>query len=151
MSTKQEKITALTDLMVREILTADEFTRLVAALDGPVAGEEVPAKEKTPAELTYEDYITNTIANAFKSPASVKYPPFEASMVKEGQIELDGTQQKVRYIETYVDAPNSYGAMLREQIIIGIDENFQPQFWAQHLMRPFIGGKSKGWYKMKAK
>lgn len=41
-------------------------------------------------------------------------------MVKQGKIKLDMREQEVRYIETYADAPNSYGTMLREPIIIGI-------------------------------
>ena len=151
MASKQEKITALTDLMARDILTADEFTRIIAALDGQVQVNQVPEKEKTPAELAYEDYITNHIAHAFKSPSSFQFPPFDPSMVKEGTIELDGQKKRGKYIETYIDAPNSYGTMLREDIIIGIDNDFKPVFCAQHITRPLIGGKSTGWYRMAVK
>ena len=151
MASKKEKITALTDLMVNGILAPDEFTRVVAALEGKGPENQEPEKKKTPAEIAYEDYITNHVAHAFKSPASVKFPPFDPAMVKEGTIELDGSQQKARYIETYVDASNSYGTMLREEIIIGIDDDFNPLYCAQHAMRPFIGGKTKGWFKMKIK
>ena len=69
-------------------------------------------------------------------------------MVKEGTIKLDFKEQKVKYIETYVDAPNSYGAMLREEIIIGIDDDFNTLWWAQHVQISALLGKSKGWIKM---
>lgn len=144
---KEAKIAALTKLMTDGILTADEFTRLIAALDGNV---NVPQREpeKTPAQRTYENYITEKVAPFFKSPASVKFPPFDPSMVKQGVIKLDLKDQNVRYIETYVDAPNSYGTMLREQIIIGIDNDFNPLFWAEHLQLGTLLGKSKSWTTM---
>ena len=143
---KQEKVAALSKLMIDGILTTEEFTRLVAALDGDAPA---PAEEKTPAQRIYEDYIMNTVAAVFKSPASVKFPPFNPSMVKQGVIKLDMREQNVRYIETYVDAPNSYGTMLREPIIIGIDNDFNPLFWAQHLQLGTLLGKQKGWTTMK--
>ena len=146
---KEEKVAALSKLMVEGILTADEFTRLIAALNSDGSAEK--EVEKTPAQITYENYITQVVANAFKSPASVKFPPFDPSMVKEGFIKLDFRNQNVRYIETYVDAPNSYGTMLREPIIIGIDNNFNPLFWAQHLQIGTLLGKSKGWTTMSKK
>lgn len=144
---KEQKIAALSKLMVDGVLSADEFTRVVAALDAPVGGGAAPV-EKTPAERTYEDYITNVVALSFKSPSSVKFPPFDPSMVKQGIIKLDMKDQNVRYIETYVDAPNSYGTMLREQIIIGVDDHFTPLFWAQHLTLGALLGKQKGWTTM---
>lgn len=141
--TIEEKISAIANLMTTGILSADEFSKIVAVLSG--APTEAAVREKTPAELTYEKYITDKVAKVFKSPASIKFPPFEPSMVKEGMIKLDFKEQKVKYIETYIDAPNSYGAMLREEIIIGIDDDFNPKFWAQHVQISPLFGKSKGW------
>ena len=146
MATKQEKIAALTELMISGILSSDEFTRIVSVLDGSKALE--PDREESPAEKTYRVFIQEKVAPVFKSPSSVKYPPFSPDMVKEGYLDIDGSQQKRRYIETYIDAPNSYGTMLREQIVIVIDDDFVPQFWGQHLIRPFIGGKTKSWHRM---
>lgn len=143
--TKEEKISALSKLMADGVFTADEFSRLVAALSPTETKSE---EEKSPAERMYDGYIKNAVASVFKSPASVKFPPFDPSMVKQGTIRLDFKEQYVRYIETYVDAPNSYGAMLREDIIIGIDEDFHPLFWAQHTEISPLLGKSKGWTKM---
>ena len=148
MAQMEEKIAAITQLMMNGTLTADEFSRVVGALNGTTAPQE---PEKTPAQKTYEEYIKNVVANAFKSPASVKFPPFDPSMVKQGSIKLDFKEQNVRYIETYVDAPNSYGTMLREPIIIGIDDQFTPLFWAQHLQISSLLGKQKGWTTMSRK
>jgi len=144
--TIEQKIAEISKLMTSGILTADEFTKICAVLSGGMAVE--PVREKTPAEKAYEDYITNTVAKNFKSPSAVKFPSFDASMVKEGTIKLDFKEQHVKYIETYVDAPNSYGAMLREEIIIGIDDEFNTLWWAQHVQISALLGKSKGWIKM---
>ena len=141
--TKEEKVAALSQLMIQGILTADELGRLIAALEPANAG--AAEVEKTPAQKTYEEYITKVVASVFKSPSQIKFPPFDPSMVKFGTIKLDLKEQTVRYIETYIDAPNSYGAMLREDIIIGIDDKFTPLFWAQHLQLSPILGKAKGW------
>ena len=146
--TKEEKVAALSQLMVNGVLTADELGRLIAALDEKAAVAEPPKEEKTRTQIIYEKYITNVVANAFKSPSSIKFPPFDPSMVKQGNIKLNMKDQYVRYIETYIDAPNSYGTMLREEIIIGIDDEFHPTFWAQHVQISPLLGKSKGWVKM---
>ena len=144
--TIEGKISAITKLMTDGVLTADEFAKIVSLLNGIAV--EAPAREKTPAELTYEKYITENVAKMFKSPGSIKYPPFNPSMVKEGTIKLDFKEQNVKYIETYVDAPNAYGTMLREEIIIGIDDDFHPLFWAQHVQICALLGNSNGWIKM---
>lgn len=146
--TKEEKVAALSQLMVQGILTADELGRVIAALE-PASAPVEP--EKTPAQKIYEAYMTKVVATAFKSPSQVKFPPFDPSMVKSRTIKLDMKEQNLRYIETYVDAPNSYGAMLREDIIIGINDNFAPLFWAQHLQISPILGKTKGWITMSRK
>ena len=146
--TKEQKVAALSNLMVQGILTADELGRLIAALDGAAAPA---APQKTPAQQKYEDYIANHVAYAFKSPASVKAPPLEPSMIKEGTLNiLEGLKYKpmnVRYIETYVDAPNSYGTMLRQKICIIVDNDFNPQFTVQNV-RGMMGGETKNWMKM---
>ena len=51
MATKEEKIAALTNLMVNGTLTADEFSRLIAALDGSVAAPAAPAPVDRSAEI----------------------------------------------------------------------------------------------------
>lgn len=144
--TIEEKISAITNLMTTGVLTAEEFAKIVSVLNGNAV--EAPAREKSPAELTYEKYITGTVSKMFRSPGSIKFPPFDPAMVKQGTIKLDFKEQYVKYIETYVDAPNAYGTMLREEIIIGIDDDFNPLFWAQHVQVSPLLGKSKGWIKM---
>lgn len=147
--TKEEKAAALSQLMVQGILTADELGRVIAALEPTNTTPVEP--EKTPAQKIYDAYMTKVVAAAFKSPSQVKFPPFDPSMVKSGTIKLDMKEQNLRYIETYVDAPNSYGTMLREEIIIGINDNFAPLFWAQHVQLSPILGKTKGWITMSKK
>lgn len=140
--TKDEKVAALSDLKNQGILTADELSRVVAAL-----GTET-VREKSLAEIIYETYIKERVATTFKNPASVKYPPFDPAMVKAGTIKLDLKEQNVRYIETYVEVRSTNGTMLREEIIIGIDEYFNPLFWAQHTQNSPLLGKSKSWMSM---
>lgn len=142
----KDKISAMTDLMMKGVITADEFAKIVDVLKGKPVGE--PEREKSPAEITYETYIKEKVAPKFKSPSMVQFPPFDPSMVKRGRIKIDFSEREEMYIETYVDAPNSYGTMLREEIIIGIDEDFNPKYWAQHLTLGTLLGKSKSWTTM---
>lgn len=148
MATKDEKISALSKLMTDGIITSEEFAKLVTALE---SNAQTLQKEKSPAQLAYEQYIENVVSKAFKSPASIKYPPFSPEMVKHGTIKLDAKEQTLKYIETYVDAANSYGALLREPIIIVIDDNFNCKSWAQHLSLGSLFGKSKAWITMSKK
>ena len=121
MATKEEKISALTNLMINGILTADEFSRVVAVLDGSAALE--PVKEKSPLEIQYDEVFSKHIINAFKSPASCKWPELESSMIKKGIIKISSKETNCTYIETYIDAPNSYGAMLRKKLRLVINDD----------------------------
>ena len=147
MATKEEKIKALTDLMTNGILTADEFSSFLHLLSGDAVEKVEPTK--TPAEIKYEDYITNHVAYAFKSPAGIKFPKLESSMIHEDTLSIaqgfKSIKMQVRYISTYIDAPNSYGAMLRKEIGIVIDDDFNPQFTIEPI-KTF--GKVSGWMKM---
>lgn len=147
--TKEDKIAAITKLMTDGILTAEEFTKIVQVLSGePSAPAET---EKSPAEQKYEDYFRNHIAYGFKSPASIQFPPLVSSMIQEGELSiLDGMKyrpMRVRFILTYVDAPNSYGTMLRQELAIIVDDEFNPQFAVQRV-KGLLGGVSNNWMKM---
>ena len=115
MATTEEKKTAVTKLMQDGILTVDEFTRVIAALNGtPV--EAVPIKEKSPLEIQYDEVFEKHIINMFKSPGSCKWPELDTSMIKKGTIKIVNKQTECTYIDTYIDAPNSYGALLRKKL-----------------------------------
>lgn len=122
MATMKEKVDALTKLMQDGILTADEFASVVAALNGQ-SGDTAPAKEKTELEKQYDDVFANHIVNAFKSPASCKWAELTPDMVKKGEIKIDSVITDCTYIDTYVDAPNSYGTMLRQKIRLVINDD----------------------------
>ena len=49
---------------------------------------------------------------------------------------------------TYVDAPNAYGTMLREEIALVIDDNFNFTMVLQALKNPFSGKSLGQWMKM---
>ena len=70
-------------------------------------------------------------------------------MVKEGELTiskgLGSKKHYLRYIETYVDAPNAYGTMLREQIAIVIDEQSKFSMVLQALKNPFTGNSLGQW------
>ena len=150
MNNLQDKISALSALMANGTLTPDEFTKIVALLGGGNA--QATTKAKTPMEQKYEDYIYNHIAYAFKSPSSVKAPPLTQSMIKEGNLSiLNGLKYiptNVRYIETYIDAPNSYGTMLRKDICIVVDNDFNPLYTLENVPKILTGAKSEYWSKM---
>lgn len=147
MTTIEEKIQALSALMSQGVLTADEFAKIVQVLNGTATeGNQI---EKTPEAVRYEDYIENHILPMYKSPGTCKYPELESSMIKEEEITLASgfKRQKmhVRYIETWVDATNSYGAYLRKNFAIVVDDGFVPQYAMEKL--PSIG-KNTAWMKM---
>lgn len=121
MNTMEEKINALTKLMQEGILTATEYTKIIAVLNE--GSSLVQTKEKTPLELQYDEVFSKHIINAFKSPSSCKWPELTAEMVVKGAFKFDGKENYCTYISTYVDAPNSYGAMLREELRLIVDDN----------------------------
>lgn len=122
MATMEEKMSALTKLMQDGILTATEFANVVAALNG-TAESSVPVKEKSPLELQYDEVFSKHIVKVFKSPASCKWPELTSDMVIKGAFKFDGKENECTYIATYIDAPNSYGAMLRKELRLIVDDN----------------------------
>ena len=122
MATMAEKMTALTQLMQDGILSAEEFAKVVAALNGADA-EPAPVKEKSPLELQYDDVFANHIINVFKSPASCKWPELTSDMIVKGKVKFDNKENDCTYIETYIDAPNSYGALLRKKLRLVVDDD----------------------------
>ena len=122
MATIEEKMNALMKLMQEGILTASEFSSVVAALNGN-GNEQAPVKEKTPLELQYDEVFSKHIINAFKSPASCKWPELTSEMIIKGAFKYDGKENECTYIATYIDAPNSYGAMLRKELRLILDDN----------------------------
>ncbi len=115
MATMEQKMEALTKLMQEGILTAAEFANVVSALNGQGTAVE-PVKEKSPLEIEYDKVFSEHIINAFKSPASCKWPELTSDMIKKGSMKIVGKLTECTYIETYIDAPNSYGAMLRKKL-----------------------------------
>ena len=100
-------------------------------MSNPQTNPATVEPEKSPLEKKYDECFEQHIINVFKSPASCKWPPLKESMIKESYIKImEGwslKDKRVRYIETYIDAANSYGAMLRKNILIIIDRDGKPQ------------------------
>lgn len=122
MATMEEKMVALTKLMHDGILTAEDFANVVATLNGGL-NATTSAKEKSELEKRYDDVFSKHIVNVFKSPASCKWPELTPDMVKKGEIKINSKLTQCTYIETYIDAPNSYGAMLRKNLRLVVDDN----------------------------
>jgi hypothetical protein len=142
-ATKEEKISAMTNLLTHGILTADECACIVAMLDGRMVFR--PARGKSRSAIAYENYMVSTVSTAFQNPLSVHFPPLEIHMVKQGTIRLDGKPVTCRYIETFVDAPNSRGVVFREPILLGVDNELQILWWAQRERPSTLSGKTGGW------
>lgn len=127
-SLTQEKILAFSKLMQDGIITPDELTKIMNALS---SDSNVVTETKSPFEKKYDECFSNHIIQVFKSPSTCKWPPLKEDMIKEGTVKiLEGwsyVPKYVRYIETYIDAANSYGAMLRKQLRIVINEEGDPQ------------------------
>ena len=122
MATIEEKVTELTKLMNNGILTADEFTKIISILNNNNI-EIIEKKEKTPLEKQYDVVFSKYIITVFKSPSSCKWPELTSDMVKKGNVTIENKSINCTYIETYIDATNSYGAMLRKKLRLIIDEN----------------------------
>lgn len=124
MASMEEKMGALTKLMQEGVLTADEFARVVSVLSGS-STTPAPLKEKTPLEKQYDEVFSKYISNAFKSPASCKWPELQTSMIKRGPIKYYSANNIFTrtYIETYIDSANSYGALLRKPLRLVLDDN----------------------------
>lgn len=121
METIEEKISTLTKLMQDGILTAEEFAAAVAAINAGANASQI--KEKSELEKQYDYVFQNHIINAFKSPSACKWPELTSDMIKKGEIKIVGKATPCTYIETYIDAPNSYGTMLRKGLRLVIDDN----------------------------
>ena len=122
MAALEEKMAALTKLMKDGIISEVEFANIVSALNGS-ANSAMPIKEKSPLELQYDEVFSKHIINVFKSPASCKWPDLSDDMIIKGSFKIMSKMTECTYIETYIDAPNSYGAMLRKNIRLVIDDN----------------------------
>lgn len=150
MASLNEKINAVTELMNKGILSAEELSKIISVLSHDKI-DSTPS-EKTPMEIKYETFMKNTVSKAFKSPSSIKFPPMDSSMIKEGEIKisagLGAKTHNLRYIHTHIDAPNAYGTMLREEIAIVIDDNFNFTMVLQALKNPFSGKSLGQWMKL---
>lgn len=121
MASMEEKMMALSKLLQDGILTAEEFPRVLSALNGTLT-ESVPVREKSPLEIQYDEVFQNHIINMFKSPGSCKWPELDSSMIKKGPIRISSKTAEYTYIDTYIDAPNSYGALLRKKLRLIISD-----------------------------
>lgn len=124
--TKEEKIAEISKLMVSGVLTAEEFASIVAVLNG--ASPAPVAQPKSEAEKKYDDFMQNHVLQLYRSPGACKYAPFDNSLIKEGDIEiLEGwkyVKHHCRWIQTWTDAQNGYGAYIRSNMILVIDDDF---------------------------
>jgi len=129
MATIDEKIIALTGLMNQGVLTAEEFSKIVAALTGTGNNTQAPV-EKTPMEIMYEKCFSEKIISLYKSPGTCKWPPLTKEMIVVGttkvQVGWHTEDINATYIQTYIDATNSYGAYLRQSMRILLDNEGQP-------------------------
>ena len=72
---------------------------------------------------TAYDYAQEIVKNNLKSPASAVFPDYQESFVNElGKYEWR--------VETYVDAQNSFGAMLRTNFTIVVKHDRKNQKWS---------------------
>ena len=120
MATKKEKMLALTNLFNDGIFTEDEYSKMIAILNKEKNEKE--EKMETPLSKEYNDVFKKYIIGVFKSPDSCKWPELLPDMIMEGPIKIDSKEVECTYIETYIDATNSYGAYLRKKIRLVVNE-----------------------------
>lgn len=129
MATIDEKIISLTGLMNQGILTVEDFSKIVSVLTGTDNNIQAPV-DKTPMEIMYERCFSDKIISFYKSPGTCKWPPLTKEMIVEGvtkvQVGWHNEDINATYIQTYLDATNSYGAYIRQSLRILLDNEGQP-------------------------
>lgn len=130
-ASREERVNELTKLLTEGKITSEQFTVMLEA-----ATKAEPVAMTRPQRI-YDDFMRNVVVNGYKSPSMVRYPMLEESMIHEGDMAmLVGMKYHVfraRYILVHLDAPNSYGAMLRCVLAILIDDDFNPLIVLQPL------------------
>lgn len=123
-SLNQEKILAFSKLMQDGIITSNELAKIINVLCSDVSSNVTSndVSEKTPLEKKYDECFSKYIINAFKSPSTCKWPKLESNMIVKGSIKINSVVTQCTYIDTYIDAANSYGAMLRQKIRLVLDD-----------------------------
>lgn len=120
-----ERIAQLSQLLAQGVLDNAAYE---AAIRATTAG----SAPKSRPERIYDDFMRNHVAYAYKSPAGVKFDPLREDMICIEKIKLlvglKYHDLEVRMIKTFLDAPNSYGTMLRQNVCIVIDDDFNPIF-----------------------
>lgn len=74
-----------------------------------------PSTEK---EILYETVMKERVIKKLKCPATSSWPKFDESMIKKV-----GTFTDYTVIETYIDAENGFGAKVRVNVRIKIDDD----------------------------
>jgi hypothetical protein len=94
--------------------------------------------------MKYDDYMQNHVLQLYRSPGACKYAPFDNSLIKEGEIEiLEGwkyVKRQCRWIQTWADAQNGYGAYIRSNMILVIDDDFNVTMCLQK-SKGLLGGE----------
>lgn len=116
----EEKIIELSKLLSNNILTSDEFNKIVAVLRESNHITNHIGIEKSIEEIKYINYMDDYVIPKFRAPITAKYPTYNSSMIKM----VAGFIDSSRVIETYLDSQNSFGAMIRTGIRIEIDDDF---------------------------
>ena len=71
--------------MQNGILTADELSKIIQVLS---EDSNTSTQTKSPLEQKYEDFMKNNVANAFKSPSSIKFPSLQSLIGKCTNMEV---------------------------------------------------------------
>ena len=149
MANFNEKIAAITALMENGVLDAQEQQEIVRLLTDK---HRVGAVSKSPFERKYEGFMKNNVAIALKNPFSAKFPPLQRSMIKQGDLsvclEEGNVIREFHYIETYIESMNSYGNIIRENIVIILDEKLNFTMVLQELKHSLMQTGLRQWIPM---
>ena len=147
MVSKEEAIAELAKLLANGAISAEAFTMSVSALNNASSSSDSeanqPPREKTRDEKIYET-VMEYIRNQTIAPSTVKYPPFSECKI---ETEIDSStflklpdyltlelpkyliidEETGKYLLTewnsYFDAQNKFGAMIRESCSFIFDDN----------------------------
>lgn len=139
--TREEQLRAAERLAAEGVLTAAELAKVRRRLEEPET-----------AEQWYEDYVRRHVVRAYREPDRVTFPPLDPSMVREETAELweDGRWRtaELRYILTWVDVPDSRGAVHRREFAVVVDGRDRPRF-AMERAEGLLGKEPGRWLRLR--
>ena len=139
--TREEQLEAAERLAAKGALTASELANVRRRLAEPDT-----------AARRYEAYLRRHILRGYREASQASFPPLIPSMVREETAELweNGRWRTadLRYILTWVEVPDSSGAVRRRELAIVVNGENEPQFAMERAVG-LLGTENGRWLRLR--